>query len=321
MAIHMICRTNPDKGPWWSLHAVTFLKSQTVREMTMAERGIYITLLNVCWRDGSIPWDAKELAHELRIDTRTMQSWMAKFGKLTGSLREIDQDSDVTHVNIPEVVFPNQQILSMKMGKTRLDKSLHTDITNTYTDRQNRVNAEVSVLETETKTKTPVPEPSKVPVQRENERTFSVPRKAGSPVPVPRKGFDPLTFDGDVDPVPSSNFPRRETYPGDEVHRILLYHFKHEPSDYWTDPAKGNVTSDIRLSRVINAMAAQVPDEWIPPVAKEPITRLIGDASCRACRGRGKVTREQSNGDRHSVPCTGCKPRQQVAKGREWVDV
>lgn len=57
--------------------------SPKVRRMSMTERGVYITLLSLCWLDGSLPSDLGELASEVRIPTR-------QFGRMwaNGPLRE-----------------------------------------------------------------------------------------------------------------------------------------------------------------------------------------------------------------------------------------
>lgn len=57
------------KAPAFQFYPRDFLMSPKVRNMKMAERGVYITLLSLCWLDGSLPTTMSELATECRMPT------------------------------------------------------------------------------------------------------------------------------------------------------------------------------------------------------------------------------------------------------------
>jgi uncharacterized protein YdaU (DUF1376 family) len=52
----------PGKSPAFQFYPKDFLCDEHVRLMSLAERGVYITLLCVCWLEGSLPNDLKKLA-------------------------------------------------------------------------------------------------------------------------------------------------------------------------------------------------------------------------------------------------------------------
>jgi uncharacterized protein YdaU (DUF1376 family) len=69
--------------PWFPFYATDWATSEDVMEMTMAERGVYITLLATQWRcDNELPADCKKLAIHCGTDSRTIANWMKKWGKL-----------------------------------------------------------------------------------------------------------------------------------------------------------------------------------------------------------------------------------------------
>jgi uncharacterized protein YdaU (DUF1376 family) len=55
------------KSPAFQFYPKDFLTSPKVRKMSHAERGVYITLLALCWLDGSLPAEPAHLATELHI--------------------------------------------------------------------------------------------------------------------------------------------------------------------------------------------------------------------------------------------------------------
>lgn len=60
---HRGCDTAHEQSPAFQFYPKDFLADGNVAGMSMAERGAYITLLCVCWREGSLPMDTKRLAH------------------------------------------------------------------------------------------------------------------------------------------------------------------------------------------------------------------------------------------------------------------
>ena len=57
------------KSPAFQFYARDFLASSKVEEMSMTERGIYITLLSRCWLDNGLPTEMKALAKYARMKT------------------------------------------------------------------------------------------------------------------------------------------------------------------------------------------------------------------------------------------------------------
>jgi len=53
---------NAEKAPAFQFYPKDFLTDGHVAGMTLAERGAYITLLCLCWREGSLPFDMARLA-------------------------------------------------------------------------------------------------------------------------------------------------------------------------------------------------------------------------------------------------------------------
>src|SRR5690348_1538450 len=117
---------NANRFPWIEFQATTWLASRTVKEMTMAERGIYITLLAINWRDGEIIWDAAQLSKDMAIDKRTIGKWMEKYGKLTVGLPDVSGKSrgSLTETS-RKVTFRKLAEIAEKPGKTSPCGSLH----------------------------------------------------------------------------------------------------------------------------------------------------------------------------------------------------
>lgn len=57
----------PSTSPAFQFYPKDFLMSAKVRRMSLTERGAYITLLALCWLDGSLPADPTALSYELHI--------------------------------------------------------------------------------------------------------------------------------------------------------------------------------------------------------------------------------------------------------------
>lgn len=133
MARHL----NPTNLPWFPFHSAAFLGSATVINMTVAERGIYITLLAMCWQNGSIIWNAKVLAKQTGIDYRVLSRFLESYGELTvklqGSSREVtgklqgsSRESTVKLLGTSgEVVFGKLSFFSQIMAKRGHAKTTH----------------------------------------------------------------------------------------------------------------------------------------------------------------------------------------------------
>jgi hypothetical protein len=69
---------------WFKFYANDWLTDPDVMQMTSAERGIYIQLLAIQWRDNGVPSDCKLTAKLLGLDCRTTVRWWGKYGRLLG---------------------------------------------------------------------------------------------------------------------------------------------------------------------------------------------------------------------------------------------
>ncbi len=58
-----------EKSPAFQFYPKDFLTDSHVVGMTLQERGAYITLLCLCWMDGSVPVDLAALARLCRVST------------------------------------------------------------------------------------------------------------------------------------------------------------------------------------------------------------------------------------------------------------
>jgi hypothetical protein len=296
----MAKKINPKNKPWFPFYTAAWLGSGTVINMSMGERGIYITLMALCWQHGDLPWDEKTLARLLVIDKRTVRAFMDKYVSLVEDSGD-SPESPGEEPRIPgiprNVVLPKLHDFAMTLAKNASDD-------NTEERREDK------------KEKREEQKPSVPIVSVTEKKNTPVPVKDEIPVPV-KNGFDPLTYS---EPVTSTKGDALE-YPSEDVHRILLYHLKYHPSDFWT----GKVSSSADVARHITTMHDQMVkdagEDWTPPEAKKPLTRMVGDPACLKCRGRGKVGVLQKDGlTRVTTDCT-CEKHQQVAKGREWVNV
>lgn len=65
-----------EKAPAFQFYPKDFISDERVMRMTYTERGIYITLLSVCWLEGSIPGQPRAIAMMLKIPTaRFLKLW------------------------------------------------------------------------------------------------------------------------------------------------------------------------------------------------------------------------------------------------------
>jgi uncharacterized protein YdaU (DUF1376 family) len=59
-------------SPAFQFYPSDFLVDENVVMMGMAERGVYITLMSYCWREGTIPADVVRLSRFCNLDEQTM---------------------------------------------------------------------------------------------------------------------------------------------------------------------------------------------------------------------------------------------------------
>lgn len=67
---------------WFKFYPIDWLSDPNVLAMTSAERGVYIDLLCVQWRDNGLPVECKLAAKLLQTDSRTVAKWFQKWGDL-----------------------------------------------------------------------------------------------------------------------------------------------------------------------------------------------------------------------------------------------
>ena len=63
----------PEKSPAFQFYPKDFLTDERVRLMCHTERGVYITLLCVCWLHRSLPFEMKELAKMVEMPVQRFQ--------------------------------------------------------------------------------------------------------------------------------------------------------------------------------------------------------------------------------------------------------
>ena len=75
--------------PWFPFDTAVWLLSQSVELMTYEQQGVYVRLLCMAWRDGSIPAGLEDLATLLHIDLDRMEAIWKRVGD---QFSEIDGD-------------------------------------------------------------------------------------------------------------------------------------------------------------------------------------------------------------------------------------
>ena len=56
-----------NRPPAFQFYAGDWLRDENVMKMTLEQRGAYITLIAICWQEGSIPADIEELKLLFRV--------------------------------------------------------------------------------------------------------------------------------------------------------------------------------------------------------------------------------------------------------------
>lgn len=76
-------RSTKDRRPWFSFYAADWLADENVMAMTLAERGAYITLLAIQWREGSVPAAPSKLCRILGVSE---EEYAEQFSPFVGAL-------------------------------------------------------------------------------------------------------------------------------------------------------------------------------------------------------------------------------------------
>lgn len=272
-----------------------------VEEMDETMEGIYFRIVRELWKYDQFEFNYTRLASRIRVkDARRVRTFLERWGHVFRCVEcggtptpRWEHAATLQHpcsycaagvqcsCNTLAVFVQHEKLKNYK------DTAISSSGTGTKQYNGNKANSTATE---------PEPVARVVPVSEKESETVREPVKAFDS---DSKGFDPLTFDGSVTAAKSG-----KAYSSIEVRRILDYHFKHNRSEYWTDPAKGNITSLSRLAQAIDTMAEQVPIDWTPPAPKPP--RPKGDPNCRKCFGRGLVTvRSNTDLSQMAEPC-GC---------------
>jgi uncharacterized protein YdaU (DUF1376 family) len=84
-----MAKPHSTKSPAFQFYPKDFLLDRNVRNMSMTERGVYITLLALCWLDNGLPTDLADLASEVGVPASKFdRMWHA--GKLSECFHERD---------------------------------------------------------------------------------------------------------------------------------------------------------------------------------------------------------------------------------------
>lgn len=84
----MARKVNPKSLPYFPLYAAAWKYSETVANMTMAERGIYVSLMVENWLGGEIPWDGRSVARLLNIHRTVAERFLKKYSNLAEEVRK-----------------------------------------------------------------------------------------------------------------------------------------------------------------------------------------------------------------------------------------
>lgn len=74
------CFVTAERSPAFQFYPRDFLSDSNVLAMTMAERGCYITLLCLCWTDGSLPADLSRMARLIGLTSGQLQKMWPALG-------------------------------------------------------------------------------------------------------------------------------------------------------------------------------------------------------------------------------------------------
>lgn len=112
-------------APAFQFYPKDFLTSSKVMLMTMAERGMYITLLAICWLDGSLPADVSALAKMVSTPTKHFAALWPKH--LQGCFLERDGRLTNERLNIErkrQADYRKRQVDNGKKGGRPFGKGL-----------------------------------------------------------------------------------------------------------------------------------------------------------------------------------------------------
>lgn len=142
-----------EKSPAFQFYPKDFLSDEHVRIMSHTERGIYVTLLCMCWLEGSLPADVNQLARLVSLPApRFMRLWNnslhrrfmpGELGRLVHPRLEEERLKQDTH--------RQRQTDKGKSGSSKRwpDQKTNTSPTRAESDRSLQTNSDPSPAESE----------------------------------------------------------------------------------------------------------------------------------------------------------------------------
>jgi hypothetical protein len=266
-----------------------------VQDMDATMEGIYFRIIKYLWKYDRIEFNYSKLAKQLCVgDQRQVRKFVERWGHLfrcveCGKTPEralgvkesgkglglLMPCSYCAHALSDPCSCPAPFVLHEKLKNYKNDVNSRVGL---GTTQQNRTKPNTTATTGAASLSAPLQEQSSSPSKSKASASST-------------RGCNPLEFEGSIKSSVKNERGEFNEYEGAEVRRILDYLFVHHPSEYWTNPSKGNITTLPRLCQAIDQMAKQVPREWTPSAPKPPKSaRPKGDPSCRKCFGRGLVT-------------------------------
>jgi len=344
----------PNKPPAFMFYADEWLSSWAVKRMTTSQRGMYIQMLAAAWTNEPIctlPNDDKELwrlagaknkqdwdrQKELILKQWVLDEETNTWSNLRLMKERLGQIKRSEHAkDAVELRYKGKRTDTKQNGKPANLKRTSSgepawELTNPPTGRQN-ISSEnslsfSSLITTTTAAKAAEnqqQQPGELDYQGDKqppESTFPLSPKKTKPVETPTvpktptkprakvDEFDPLTFNEDID-------GEKYSYPAAEVRRILDWHFKQNPDDYWRGP-KGKITSKRRLANAIDTMNEDVPRRKAQVTQKKFYSAVDIDREvqrlfkalpvCSTCKGTNSVKGKFVD----DADCPDCRARKQ----------
>lgn len=127
--------------PWFPFFIDKWDTDATVRQMSMAERGVYVSLLCWQWREGYVPPDAKGVAKALGCSRKLVAS------VLTKSFIKMDTEGDFLVNNTLLEIYMGQQQKSDKAahaGRISAARRAHTPLGRSRSQIQKEIQKSLS---------------------------------------------------------------------------------------------------------------------------------------------------------------------------------
>ncbi|WP_162601356.1 hypothetical protein [Occallatibacter savannae] len=224
----------------------------------MTERGIYISLIALNWRDGSISWSEARLAKKLGIDRRTIGKFLEKYRLLTEPLQEISSESpSLLHSGSTKVTFPKLQAFAEKLGKNvsgaKQSRGEQTEVEDRQIESSSSAAASSSNAATLSLSSRDQPGRNKPECPRNAEQAIQ---------PV----SPPIVNRPSVNLPDIRNWPESESrfgVPGSRLRNCLRYQLDHSSDDWYRTKAYPNMTR-MNSETYVRKLDADTPPGWSP---------------------------------------------------------